>query len=294
MACRLVGMRVAARPAAAADNQLGDADAVRRTNALNGASMGLSVRVDLSGTQTGAALPGPGKRPAYHGAAALREREDDRTKRRKTGEGCERHPTGSDNIEPAPNNPESSVPDDDKGKGKVCTGTHAVCSCCFDLHPKFDILQLSCKDPEEVDAHRYCRKCLKGLFKSCILDSSIFPPRCCFKIIPLFSCAPFLPKALIERFIEKRDELDTTNHTYCSNPNCAKWIKPEHITADVATCVSCSRKTCASCKGKQHKGLCPEDQAVKQLMGMGQENKWKTCPECKNMVELDKGCYHIT
>lgn len=59
--------------AATADNQLGDADAVRKTNALNGASMG------LDGTQTGAAPPGPGKRPAYHDAAALRECEDDRT-----------------------------------------------------------------------------------------------------------------------------------------------------------------------------------------------------------------------
>ncbi|KAF1959256.1 hypothetical protein CC80DRAFT_324070 [Byssothecium circinans] len=169
-----------------------------------------------------------------------------------------------------------------------------MCSGCLEPHPGFDTLELPCKRPEELTNHAYCRDCLAGHFDSSITDPSSFPPRCCTRIIPLFNCLPFLPNELVERFVERREELDTPDRTYCSNPECSKWVKPQNIAAGIATCSVCSSTTCTTCKGKQHDGLCPEDQAVKELMGVAESKRWKTCPECRNMVELELGCNHIT
>jgi hypothetical protein len=222
--------------------------------------------MDLGGAQKGAAPPRLAKRPADYDPATLREDESGRSKRQNVDQGGKRVPVNS-------------------GSGR--------CSACFDRYDKVDILQLPCKGVGETQNHAYCRECLKRLFETCISDTSSFPPRCCSKAIPLASCVRFISKALVDRFIEKRDELNTVNPTYCSNSKCAKWIRGRYIVADVATCPHCSRKTCAQCKGKPHQGLCPEDPDVRELINMAREKNWKTCPECKNMVELDRGCYHI-
>lgn len=196
------------------------------------------------------------------------------------------------------NAPESS--NSGKGQGKFGLQPRVECSSCLEILPPFDLLQLGCSQNNEqykhgeAEDHAYCRDCLEGLFESSISDSSLFPPRCCSKPIGLFACTPFLSKELLARFVEKKAELDTVNPTYCSNTVCAKWVKPANISADIATCVECSQKTCTNCKTEQHDGLCPEDQGVKQLMGVAREKHWKACPQCKNMIELDKGCYHTT
>jgi hypothetical protein len=196
------------------------------------------------------------------------------------------------------NAPESS--DAGKGQGKVGLQTRVECSSCLEILYPFDVLQLGCSQNNEqykhgeAEDHAYCRDCLEGLFESSISDSSLFPPRCCSKPIGLSACTPFLSKELLARFVEKKAELDTVNPTYCSNNVCGRWVKPANISADIATCVECSQATCTTCKAKQHDGLCPEDQGVKQLMGVANEKKWKACPQCKNMIELAKGCYHIT
>ncbi|KAF2793126.1 hypothetical protein K505DRAFT_203416, partial [Melanomma pulvis-pyrius CBS 109.77] len=171
---------------------------------------------------------------------------------------------------------------------------HAQCSSCLDIHDIFDLLQLGCNRYGGEQAHAYCRECLEGLFESSVNDPSLFPPRCCSKPIEVFACAPFLSKDLLARFVEKKEELETPNPTYCSNPECAKWVKPANIRADSAKCLACSQKTCITCKAKQHTGLCPEDQDVKRLLVIAEELQWKACPKCKNMIELGRGCYHIT
>jgi hypothetical protein len=84
------------------------------------------------------------------------------------------------------------------------------------------------------------------------------------------------------------------DRTYCSNSTCSKWIRPVNIAAGIATCAECYQKTCVTCKKKQHDGLCLEDKDVKELMSVAKAKRWQTCPSCKEMVELDKGCYHIT
>ncbi|KAI4610302.1 hypothetical protein J4E80_008066 [Alternaria sp. BMP 0032] len=93
--------------------------------------------------------------------------------------------------------------------------------------------------------------------------------------------------------LQCKEELETPNRTYCSNFLCAKWVRPCNIAAGIAACVKCTQKTCVTCKKKQHAGLCLEDQDVKKLMEVAKAKRWKTCPRCKEMIELEAGCYHI-
>jgi hypothetical protein len=229
----------------------------------------------------------PIKRVAFVDPAVLREDEDGRTKRAKpdTPKEDSRCDLGGAILASSTS---QAIP------SAISAIQNGTCSSCLDIHRKHDMLHLPCKDEHGQESHAYCRDCLRRLFESSVTDPSHFPPRCCSKIISLFSCLPFLPQPLVARFVARREELGTVNRTYCSNTGCSKWIRPANIEANVARCTECSWKTCTTCKGNQHAGLCPEDKAVKELMDVARQKRWQTCPNCKEMVELERGCYHIT
>lgn len=198
------------------------------------------------------------------------------------------------------NNAGSSTRHTAKGKGKALDlpdghehVTHALCSACMELHPRFNIVQLGCKRPEDATHHAYCRSCLADLFQTSLTDTTLFPPRCCGVRIPISMCIDLFPSALVQRYREKQVELASPNPLYCSNRYCAKFIKPELIKADIAVCQSCHEETCTVCKNPRHKGLCPEDPTVQMLMDVAGEQRWQRCPRCRTMVELLVGCYHM-
>ncbi|KAH9873267.1 hypothetical protein J1614_005665 [Plenodomus biglobosus] len=164
-----------------------------------------------------------------------------------------------------------------------------MCVACMEAVPVTATLTLAC----EPEAHTYCRACLEDLFSSSIVNTDLFPPRCCKIPIPIEICRAILPKDLVKDFDLKIEELAIPNPTYCSNANCSKFIRPNKITADIATCVYCHQKTCVRCKATQHNGLCPEDPHVQLLLDAAKRGKWQQCTNCKNMVELDYGCFHM-
>lgn len=194
--------------------------------------------------------------------------------------------------------PSSKYPS--KGKGKALNvsdghdrSTHTLCSACMEPFPRFDILQLDCKRSEDTTYHAYCRICLIDLLETSLTDTTLFPPRCCGKCIPISACTDFCPPALAKQYREKQIELASPNPMYCSNRYCAKFIRPDRVTADVAVCQSCLEETCAVCKNPRHKGLCPEDPTVQMLMDEAGKQRWQRCPRCRTMVELLVGCYHM-
>ncbi|KAF2129712.1 hypothetical protein P153DRAFT_314851, partial [Dothidotthia symphoricarpi CBS 119687] len=169
-----------------------------------------------------------------------------------------------------------------------------MCSACMEFQPRFDVLELTCKRQNDMVSHAYCRTCLTGLFGTSLTDTTLFPPRCCGVRIPLSAGAHFFTPELMRRYKEKEEELDTPNPTYCSNRSCARFIPPGDIQATIATCCVCNEKTCAGCKSKEHRGVCPEDDTVKQLIGIAEEKRWQRCYRCRTMVELDIGCFHMS
>jgi E3 ubiquitin-protein ligase RNF144 len=181
-----------------------------------------------------------------------------------------------------------------KGKGKIQDhATHTLCCSCFELHPRFDVLELPCKREDEDLLHAYCRDCINCLFEACLRDTTLWPPRCCGVHISVYAAAHLLVPELVTKCETRDKELSTPNPTYCSNRSCAEWIPPPNIEAEVGKCHACLTETCATCKNPKHKGLCPKDEDVQQLMKYAGEQKYKRCFSCRTLVELEMGCNHI-
>jgi E3 ubiquitin-protein ligase RNF144 len=195
---------------------------------------------------------------------------------------------------------ESSTRNTSKGKGNASGNsyadehiTHTFCSACMEQCARFNTLELKCKRPGDIAQHAYCRNCLIDLLRTSLTDTTLFPPRCCGTRITIAACIELCPPDLVKQYMDKEVELELPNPVYCSNRYCAKFIKPESVTAEVATCLGCGEETCTICKNMRHKGLCPEDLTVQMLMNVAGEKRWQRCPKCRTMVELLEGCYHM-
>ncbi|KAI1352820.1 hypothetical protein F5Y01DRAFT_324069 [Xylaria sp. FL0043] len=161
------------------------------------------------------------------------------------------------------------------------------CIACSDIKNVADLARAPCK-------HDYCGECLENLFRSAMIDESLFPPRCCHQDIPVDKNRLFLGDDLVEQFTQKSIELTTPNRTYCHQPTCSAFIPPKMIKDGIAQCPECKARTCETCKGATHAGDCPSDIGLQQVLELARQEKWQRCPKCFTMVELDTGCFHMT
>jgi hypothetical protein len=128
------------------------------------------------------------------------------------------------------------------------------CSNCMDMVVLSYLFSTACD-------HEYCGDCLLGLFNSSLVDESLFPPRCCKNVFdPDDEVARFLSPEIIAKYKEKKIEVETIDRTYCSDPRCSAFLRPEDITGDRGTCPTCSKVTCTMCKAPSHEGDCRADE----------------------------------
>jgi hypothetical protein len=97
--------------------------------------------------------------------------------------------------------------------------------------------------------HRYCDDCLTTLFENAVKDESMYPPRCCGKVIPLASVRSILGPNLLAAVANKATKFESTDRTYCSNPSCHGFISPGSIVRNIALCLKCGKCTCSICQG---------------------------------------------
>ncbi|THV84119.1 hypothetical protein D6D26_10129 [Aureobasidium pullulans] len=142
--------------------------------------------------------------------------------------------------------------------------------------------------------HRFCSDCLTTLFGLCTTDEEVYPPRCCTQTIPLDRVNGGLSRELVETFRAKSIEWEIKDRTYCYNTKCAKFIPPEGIVGNTATCQQCYRRTCPSCKTAAHTGDCPRDAAMEQLLEIAEREQWQRCYSCTRLVVLAHGCNHVS
>ncbi|THU89642.1 hypothetical protein K435DRAFT_760900 [Dendrothele bispora CBS 962.96] len=170
--------------------------------------------------------------------------------------------------------------------------------------------------------HHYCRVCLESYVTMSIQNESSFPPHCCSKPFPLglepdepSSSRLFLSKSfsvssvlsnpeLIRHLDAKSRELSVPpkDRLYCPNPQCSVFLgslttlRTEARPAPIPCC-SCGTTACLQCKGASHSGSkcpsSPEEAAEKQVRKLAKDEKWQTCPQCKEIVERTEGCPHM-
>ncbi|KAF2224735.1 hypothetical protein BDZ85DRAFT_83559 [Elsinoe ampelina] len=219
------------------------------------------------------ALP---RQPAPEPAAAPTR---SRPQRRRTQADLVAPNPPADDGQPGPSNPRRSKRTSLPAEKKPCVS-------CSDEYSTNELAHLACD-------HDYCGECLSTMFQNAMKDESAFPPRCC-QPITLEHAMGVLPFAVYQQYSAKLPELETKDKTYCHVNTCTAWIAPRFIVNGIGRCSTCSAQTCVTCKGENHNGDCPADEATQAVLEMAAGQNWRRCSRCRTMVELNTGCNHIT
>ncbi|EPS36982.1 hypothetical protein H072_9425 [Dactylellina haptotyla CBS 200.50] len=167
-------------------------------------------------------------------------------------------------------------------------------TCMSDDIPETEAAQLEC-------GHAFCNECLVRLFDLSLTDPAHMPPRCCqpTQHIPLQHVDKLLSTKTKILWNKKYQEFTTVNRRYCPATDCGEWVRPKDFTTvegiEIGTCPRCKLQICGLCGLKEHgKEECPKDEFLNQVRELGKELGWQRCYSCRAMVELERGCNHMT
>ena len=161
------------------------------------------------------------------------------------------------------------------------------CSVCGEaVHPHVTV-RLKCGDI-------YCKPCLKSFFLRVAKDESLFPPKCHRQLIKLSTIEADFSVNELTAYRSAELEFTSMDRVYCARPVCGKFIPITQRTADSASCEACGAGTCIHCKALAHDGGCPADETRQSLINFADEQGWKACFGCGEMVFRYEGCDHIT
>ncbi|OKL57856.1 hypothetical protein UA08_06595 [Talaromyces atroroseus] len=164
--------------------------------------------------------------------------------------------------------------------------TTIKCVCCLETREPF--LRGYC-------GHELCRDCAREIYLGAIRDEELYPPRCCGR--------PFSPGIILQvleysefrAFCEKALEYIAENRVYCAEPTCSTFIPPSAIHGDNGICPDCHQQTHLPCRALAHPGVdCPLDHTFQGVLAIADTQNWRRCFNCRTMVELERGCNHIT
>ncbi|KAG8385129.1 hypothetical protein BUALT_Bualt03G0009700 [Buddleja alternifolia] len=188
-----------------------------------------------------------------------------------------------------------------------------ICSICCEEKLSSMMLTIKC-------SHKFCSQCMKTYVEG-KLQSTQVPIRCpqlkCKYCISASECRLFLPVtsyesleiALLEANILNSDKI------YCPYANCSVLLDPHECLSTRASsssqsdnscveCPVCQRFICVDCGVPWHSSMtCEEyqnlpleerDASDLTLHRLAQNKRWKRCQQCRWMIELDHGCYHMT
>ncbi|KIY62067.1 hypothetical protein CYLTODRAFT_405018 [Cylindrobasidium torrendii FP15055 ss-10] len=164
------------------------------------------------------------------------------------------------------------------------------CIICDDRIPTHESYAAPC-------SHSYCLSCLTDLIRASLTDESLYPPRCCSTPFSPGVFASLLPPTIQRQFEIKSREFGTPTlqRLYCASSTCSHFLGSTEDFTHPARCEKCDEGTCSLCKQFEHgTSPCPEDEATQIVRALAATQSWQTCPDCKNLIELSVGCYHIT
>lgn len=144
-------------------------------------------------------------------------------------------------------------------------------------------------------SHKWCGRCLRALFLNATTDEELYPPRCCGNIISRSLATRLLDYKELTEFGAKGVEYSTHPRIYCGNQMCSTFIPPCLISEETGRCPACHLSTHTTCRTLGEPGHeCPPDEAEQQVLALARQEGWRACPQCGIMVELSRGCNHMT
>ena len=176
-----------------------------------------------------------------------------------------------------------------------------VCAICFCPCETEDMWCLPC-------GHTFCTGCWKFHVETKVSEAD-GQPKCmqegCKCVIPPNSvkdlCEPDVYENLLKFLVDQQVSLADTL-TFCPNPHCSKAIDIVGMTlCNTVTCAHCLHEFCGECREPSHApATCSEkqqweaftDEEVMKQRLFGENVK--TCPNCKCIIEKNKGCNHMT
>ena len=134
------------------------------------------------------------------------------------------------------------------------------------------------------------------MFEANVDDEYRFPPRCCGVVVPLTVVENQLSPQTRELYKAKIAEYSTPWRLYCSNAQCARFLGARQRKAASTACTDCHVQTCALCTAPAHppSQKCKIDKGMRKALKLGQSNGWQRCPRCRQLVERNDGCYHMS
>ncbi|KAI4296983.1 hypothetical protein L6164_036896 [Bauhinia variegata] len=187
------------------------------------------------------------------------------------------------------------------------------CSICCEDKPLPIMITMKC-------SHKFCSHCLRAYADGKVQSSQV-PIRCpqprCKYYISTTECRSFLPFNSFESLEKALAEANVchSDRIYCPFPNCSVLLDPRECLSARASsssqsdnscveCPVCQRFICVDCKVPWHSSMtCEEYQNLPEeerdasditLHRLAQNKRWKRCQQCRRMIELTHGCYHMT
>ncbi|KAF9589786.1 hypothetical protein IFM89_028721 [Coptis chinensis] len=184
--------------------------------------------------------------------------------------------------------------------------------CCEEKLPSM-MINMDC-------SHKFCSCCMRTYVEGKLQTCQV-PIRCpelkCKCYVSASECRSFLPKTcydLLEKALVEANFLESEK-IYCPFPNCSVLLNPcqcmstrasssSHSETNCIECPECQRFICLDCGVPWHSSMsCEEYQNLPieerdagdiTLHHLAQNKKWRRCQQCRRMIELTQGCYHMT
>lgn len=187
------------------------------------------------------------------------------------------------------------------------------CSTCGEDKHLSRMIEMDC-------SHNFCFDCMYIYVKSKVWSSRV-PVKC-----PQLRCKHYISNSVWGSFIQSTSfgslegaltETEARNlwRFYCPFPDCSMLLHTHQCSSSRETsliqsdiycieCPECCRLVCSRCQVPWHSSMrCEEYQNLPldernfgeiTLHQLAQSNNWRRCQQCRQMIELAAGCYHVS